>query len=246
MRWELRPIVLALASILGAVGWGCSSSSSDDGLAIDSGSETAADDFEIRVPKPLLKVQQAGTVSLGVEAVRRTGFTAPIDVTLEGLPTGVTALPATISGADNGTLVMISAAASAALAATPITAVATSGTQRHTANAIVTVIVPLKTFQFTVTPYELTVTAGGSVMTQIKITPENGFSGTVNLSFSVGVPGITIAPASFAAPGPGPTTQDVTISCDATVAKKKHQLMLDLASPDADHGGSIAISVTVQ
>ena len=66
-------------------------------------------------------------------------------------------------------------------------------------------------FTFTLNPTSLTVQQGSSGTTQLTITPQNGFTGTVSLSL-VGAPsGVTLSPTSLNVRGTRPATQSLTV-----------------------------------
>jgi hypothetical protein len=54
-------------------------------------------DYRIAIATDRLTIPQGGTITLPVTAEREGGFDGPIEVSLEGLPAGVTAAPATIA-----------------------------------------------------------------------------------------------------------------------------------------------------
>ncbi|PZA07738.1 MULTISPECIES: right-handed parallel beta-helix repeat-containing protein [unclassified Meiothermus] len=85
-------------------------------------------------------------------------------------------------------------------------------------------------FTLALNPASLTVTQGNSGTTQLTLTPQNGFAGTVNLALVDGsgnaVPGITVSPASLSVTGGSPVNQALTISVASGVAVNTYNLKL--------------------
>ena len=73
-------------------------------------------------------------------------------------------------------------------------------------------------FTLSLNPTSLTVQQGSSGTTQLTITPQGGFTGTVNLSL-VGAPsGVTLSPTSLNVRGTRPVTQSLTVRVAGSVA----------------------------
>jgi hypothetical protein len=78
-------------------------------------------DFRLRLVADALALPRGGSAPLKVQAERLGGFTGPIALTVEGLPPGVTAGPATIPENQNAADVPLKAAATAAIRAARLT-----------------------------------------------------------------------------------------------------------------------------
>jgi hypothetical protein len=147
----------------------------------------------------------SGQVTLTGTAV--DGFSGTIAVAVNGLPTGVTVSPTTISVTPgNPVVVTLTAASNAPATPAPVVVsfVGTSGTLSHTAMIHLTVnaVVTGPDFGITVSTKTPTVAQGDqSDKLIVGVTATNGFSGNVAVSFT-GLPtGVTLIPPS------GPTLQ---------------------------------------
>ncbi|MDT7910494.1 WD40/YVTN/BNR-like repeat-containing protein, partial [Thermus sp.] len=83
--------------------------------------------------------------------------------------------------------------------------------------------------------------------TQLTITPQNGFTGTVNLSLVDGsgnsVPGITLDPPSVNVTGSGPVTQDLTVNVATSVAPNTYNLQLRATSGSLTKTAGLSLTV---
>jgi hypothetical protein len=81
-------------------------------------------------------------------------------------------------------------------------------------------------FTLSLNPASLTVQQGSSGTTQLTITPQGGFTGTVSLSL-VGAPsGVTLSPTSVNVTGSNPVTQNLTVSVGSGVATGTYNLQV--------------------
>ncbi len=128
----IGPVVTCLAAA------GCGGSSAPQKAV------TAAADFSLSItPTSLAVVQGTTGTTLSLQATGTNGFASSVSVTITGLPTGVTASPASLalipSNAQNVTL---SADASAASGNSTLTFTGTSGALSHAATLALTVQAP--------------------------------------------------------------------------------------------------------
>jgi uncharacterized membrane protein len=85
-------------------------------------------------------------------------------------------------------------------------------------------------FTLSLNPTSLTVQQGLSGTTQLAITPQGGFTGTVNLSL-VGAPsGVTLSPTSVNVRGTRPVTQSLTVRVAGSVATGTYNLQVRATS----------------
>jgi hypothetical protein len=103
-------------------------------------------------------------------------------------------------------------------------------------------------FAISLNPTSLTVQQGGSNSTQLTITPQNGFTGTVSLSLVDGsgnsVPGITLSPTSVSVTGSGPVTQDLTVSVGSGVAPGTYSLQVQATSGSLTKTANLSLTVS--
>ena len=107
---------------------------------------------------------------------------------------------------------------------------------------------PPPDFTLSLNPTSLTVQQGSSGTTQLTITPQNGFTGTVALSLVDGsgnpVPGITLAPTSVNVTGSSPVTLNLTVSVGSGVAPGTYSLQLRATSGSLTKAVNLSLTVT--
>jgi uncharacterized membrane protein len=186
-----------------------------------SGKLTASATFPLTVATPTFTLSvsnldlgqgTAGTSYIYISPVN--GFTGSVNLVASGLPSGVTASfsPNPAVGSANLTL---TASNSAALGAKTITITGTSGAQTVTTTLALNVHTPTFTLS---SPGNVTLGLGSSTTSYLYISPQYGFTGSVNLTAS-GLPsGVT---ASFTPnPATGSSTVILTASNSATLGAK--------------------------
>ena len=185
-----------------------------------------------------------GTLSL--LASPQNGFTAAVQVSVAGLPSGVTAQPSsiTLTPGTAATLTLTAPAGTAAGSSTA-TLTATSGTITHTASVMVTVVAapPLQPdFSLAVTPASLSLTVGATGLpVQVTATALNGFTGTVNIALS-GLPtGVTASPATLAL-SPG-SPQSVTLTAGNSTQAGSASVVFTGTSGSLSHTANLALTV---
>ncbi len=160
-------------------------------------------DFTLKATPTTLALAPGASGQVTLSSTAIDGFSGAIAVTVDGLPTGVTVSPSTISVTVNNPLVVtLTAASDAPATATPVQVrfIGTSGKLSHTATIQLTITVVGPTgpdFNITATPDTMTVAQGlQSGEVQIAVTGTNGFSGDVTYTVS-GLPtGVTVIPSS--------------------------------------------------
>jgi len=153
--------------------------------------------FSIRLSTTTLAIAPNTSSLVSLSLVPANGFSGAVTVTLGGLPTGITALPASpFELPASGLTLTLTAGANVANGSYTLTFQATSGSLTSSATASLTVQ-PLASFSLSLFFSSLTVRQGGSVSGTFNITPTDSGSGNFSVSLSVsGLPtGVT---ASFA------------------------------------------------
>jgi hypothetical protein len=197
------------------------------------------------MPTNLTIVAGGAGQPVSVSAVPVNGFTGMVAVTVAGLPSGVTANPATLlltpGTAQNLTL---TAAPTAAPGSATISFTGTSGSLSHSASIALTISAspPLPDFTLTLSPTSLTIVAGvaGSPV-GVLATAVNSFSGTVAVIIT-GLPsGVTANPASLAlTPG---TAQSITLTAGSSAAAATSTVTFTGNSGGLSHTASLALTV---
>jgi uncharacterized membrane protein len=121
--------------------------------------------------------------------------------------------------------------------------IAISGSFVKTANLSLTVT-PGPDFTLFLNPSSLTLQQGQSGTTQLTITPQGGFTGTVSLSLLNAPPGVTLSPTSVNVPGPGPVTYVLTLSVAGSVPAGSYNLQLTAISGTLTRTANLTLTVT--
>jgi uncharacterized membrane protein len=180
--------------------------------------------FEIYAPSFTLSGPGNLTVGQGSSATSYTnvyseyGFTGSVNLSVSGLPSGVTASWSPNPTAGSSVLTL-TASSTAAVGQYNVTVTGTSGTIKASSTFTATVAAP----SFTLSEYDNpNVVPGGSGTAYVNINSQNGFAGSVTLSVS-GLPsGVT---ASFS---PSPTTESSTLTLTASTSAVPGQYNLTI------------------
>jgi hypothetical protein len=183
-----------------------------------SGTLTATTKLNLNVYAPTFSVSanslNLGQGSSGTSSVYVTplyGFTGSVNLSVSGLPSGVTAsfspnpIPATSTSTSTSTLTL-NASSTATTGTATLTITGTSGNLSVTTTMTLGVYAP----SFTLSASSLNIGQGNSSSSSVFVTPQYGFNGIVNLAVT-GLPsGVT---ASFS---PNPTTGASTLTLKAS------------------------------
>jgi len=92
-------------------------------------------------------------------------------------------------------------------------------------------------------PTSPSVPQAGSGTTQLTLTPQQGFTGTVNLSL-VGAPsGVGLPPSSVSVSGPNPVNQTLTVNVTSSVPSGTHNLQVQATSGSIAKAASLSLTV---
>jgi hypothetical protein len=180
-----------------------------------------------------------------VNAAAANGFTGLVTVAITGLPSGVTASPATLSltpgSAQNVTL---TAASTAAPGSATVTFTGSSGTIIHSATVALTISATSlpPDFSLTVSPNSLTIVAGttGSPVS-VLATAVNSFNSTVAVTIA-GVPArVTANPATLTlTPG---TAQSITLTAASGTVASPTTITFTGVSGSLSHSATLTLTV---
>lgn len=187
-------------------------------------------------------VAAAGTGTLDVAITRSGGFTGSVAVTVEGLPTGVTASPLTIAASGSTGTITITAAANATAGPSTITVRGQGeGVSAQTRTVSLT-ITAAPGFSLAVAPATLSITQGQASSSQANITRVGGFTGAVALT-STGAPAgmtVTFTPASVTG-----GSAAIAVNVAATVATGNYPITIQGASTGvANQTATLTVTVT--
>lgn len=175
-------------------------------------------DFTLAASPATIPLTGGGpTQQLSLTSAAVNGFSSPIQVSISGLPPGVTAQPATFTLSATGTqAITLSASASAAVASVTVTLTGSSGALSHTATVALTVA-PAPDFSLSITPSTVALTPGGpGQQVTLLATAVNGFAGSIALS-ALNLPaGISVTPALTPLTPGAPEVLTLTAAASAT------------------------------
>ncbi len=247
----LRPVwwVLLISPLLSIPG--CGSGSGNTG---SSQTLIPQPDFSVSIPASIT-VTPNSAQSISISVGGTNGFSNPVNLTLSGLPSGVSASPATFtltpaasssSGVDtretgaasSSQTVQITGGSNTTAGQLSMTVTATSGSITHSA------MTPTggADFALTVPQPTLSVAAGSSSTLSISADAFNSFAGPVSVSLS-GLPqGMTALPASFTVT-PG-TPQTVTLTAAQGTQSGNSTILLQGASGNLNHNLELSLAIS--
>jgi outer membrane protein assembly factor BamB len=209
----------------------------------------AAADFSLQLGQASASVTAGGAAqAVMINALAAGGFTGSVQVTVTGLPAGVTATPATFTLAAGGAAQQVSLTASSTAAAGSATIVfsGTSGSVTHTVSLALTVngaSSPTPDFSFQVSPTSATLTAGGAAQSAtLTALAANGFTGAVQVSIG-GLPAnVTATPSTLTlSPGVG---QAVSLAAAGSASAGTATIVFTGTSGALTHTASLGLTVT--
>lgn len=213
---------------------GCGGSSSGDKAVADFSLTTA--------PASLSLTAGAAGQTVTVSATSIAGFSAPIAVTITGLPTGVTASPTSVSlTATTPQSITFTAAASSVPGQTTVSLTGTAGALTHTATLSLSVAAAAPDFGLSLAPASATLSAGGSTTVAVTANAVSGFNSPVTVSLT-GLPaGVTANPATpTLTPG---TSQNVALSATPAAAQGAATVTFSGTSGALSHTAALALTV---
>jgi hypothetical protein len=188
-----------------------------------------------------LTVVQGSSASVTVSLTALNGFSSQASITVTGMPSGVTALPAQFTLTPGGQqAVTLNAASTAATGSATLTVTATSGSLTHTGPIALAVNAPAD-FTLTLQPTSVSLTTGSSASITVGLTGLNGFSSQASVAITGMPAGVTATPSEFNLSSGGQET--VTISADSTATLGSTTLTVTATSGSLEHTGPIAVAV---
>jgi hypothetical protein len=205
-------------------------------------------DFSLSVMPAAVTLTANGTpATASLLATAQNGFSSTVQVSITGLPAGVTVQPSpvTLTPGTAATLTLIAPLGTASASSTA-TLTATSGSLTHTAPLMVTVTAPpppaQPDFSLAISPQSLSLTTGATGQAvQITATALNGFTGTAGIALS-GLPsGVTATPATLSlTPGVAQTT---TLTAANSAPTGTASVVFTATSGSLTHSVTLALTV---
>jgi hypothetical protein len=225
------------------VGWtvGCSS--------FHVNSEDSSADFSLQLSQASASVTPGeATQSITVMAMAGNGFNSSVQVTIGGLPQGVTATPSTLTLSPGiGQQVILTASASAASGTANVSLTGTSGSLTHTASLALTVgtvgAAPTPDFSLQLSPSSAALTAGSATQSvTVTAVAANAFSSSVQVTIG-GLPqGVTATPSTLTlSPGTG---QKVNLTASASAVGGTASVVFTGTSGSLSHAATLALTVS--
>jgi hypothetical protein len=246
MRHARLPLFCLLSLFLIVLVTGCGSTASGRGGTTDNGTFTLGAD-------PVVTIAQGQSLSFTVTPSSANQFTGSIQVSVSGLPSGVTVSPASTTVAMGASATFkLTAAADAAVGTSTVKvygaseSLSTNTSVALTVTATTTVKPPAGTdFTLTAAPPTLMLTPGASAPVTLNSTALGAFNGTIVVAVS-GLPtGVTVSPSTMTVTPNNPTTVTLTAAADAPATATAVRVSFAGTSGTLSHTASIQLTIPV-
>ncbi|GIW28103.1 MAG: hypothetical protein KatS3mg070_1466 [Meiothermus sp.] len=190
-----------------------------------------------------LSVAQGNSVQVSLTLAPQNGLTGTVNLALQSPPPGVTLSPNSVvlSGtAPQNVPLTIATTSDTPIQDHSLTLQARQGSLQKTT------ALTLKVTGFTLSldPTSATVNPGQSASTTLTITPQNGFSGTVNLSLQSPPEGVSLSQSSVNVTGSGAQNFSLEIQTTSATPVQTHNLTLQASQGDFSASASFELNVT--
>jgi hypothetical protein len=184
-----RPVPLtSLVAILAVAGCGSG--------AGNGGGGGGSPDYSVSLSTQSLSVASGGSQTVTVTVSPVNGFSGSVSATISGLPTGVTASPASFSITEAGSeQVQLTAASSATAGTSTISISTSSGTLSHSASLQLTVTGAGITL--TLQPASLSLIPGVQQQVQLAVNATNGYNQFISGTLTALPAGVTVNSTTF-------------------------------------------------
>ena len=202
---------------------------------------SATPDFSLSATPSNQSVQAGSGTTYSAGIAAQNGFTGTVDLSVSGLPSGVTGTfsPSSVSGSGSSQLT-INTDASTPAGSYPFTVTATSGSLTHTAS-LTLVVTAAPDFTLAVSPSSQSIQSGAATTFTASIAGQNGYAGAANLSVT-GLPtGATAAfnPSSISGSG----TSQLTITTSASTPAGSYELTVTADASAVTHTATATLVV---
>jgi hypothetical protein len=196
-----------------------------------------------------LTIAQGQTRTFTVTPSSANGFKGSIQVSMTGLPSGVTMAPANATVATgSSTTFTLTAASDAAVGTTTVKVYGASGTLSANIPVALTVtaVTPVvEDFTLTASPATVTMAPGATAQVTLNSAAINGFSGTIAVAVS-GLPtGVTVSPSTISVTPANPATITLTAAADAPATASPVRVSFVGTSGALSHTASIQLTIAV-
>jgi uncharacterized membrane protein len=197
----------------------------------------------------LVTIAQGQTRTFTVTPSATEGFKGSVQISVSGMPSGVTLSPANATvSVGTATTFTLTAASDATVGTSTLVVQGISGSlNARTAVSLVitgTTASGSGTFTLTASPATLSVAAGSSGQVTLSSTGSNGFSGTIAVAVA-GLPsGVTVSPATISLTPGTPVTVTLTAASDAPATTSPAQVSFTGTSGTQTAEATVALTVT--
>jgi Domain of unknown function (DUF1929)/PKD domain len=198
-------------------------------------------DFSISATPSTNSVTPGSSATYTVSMTALYGYTGSVTLTYSGLPAGATATfsPSTLTSGSSTLTISTSSSTPGGTSTITITG---TGTEEEAHSITVTLTVVAPDFSISLSPSSNSVVTGGSATYTVTIAPLNGFTGTVNLGVSAGLPTgatDTFAPTSISTSG----TSTLTVNT-GSAAVASYTLTITGTSGSLSHSTAATLNIT--
>ena len=194
-------------------------------------------------------IAQGSTRTFTVTPASSNNFTGSVQVSVTGLPTGVTVTPAVAMVAvGSSTTFTLTAAANAVVGTTNVKVYGASGDLSTNATVALTVTATTnppgsQDFTLTAAPQTLSLTPGAAGQVTLSSAAINGFSGTIAVAVK-GLPtGVTVSPATISLTSTNPVSITLTAADDAPATTTPVQVSFVGTSGTLSHTATLQLTV---
>ncbi len=206
---------------------------------------TAAGSFALSLNSSAVSVKQGGSGSLQATVTAASGFSAPVALSVLGLPSGVTATatPASFAAPGSGSsTLLLNAGVQTAPGTYPIAVMATGGGITQNASFALTVA-PSGGFTLGLSAASVSVQPGGNGSVQETVTISGGFSAAVTLTISSAPVGIVVSPGYAVLAAPGGGTNTLSLSAPSQAAPGSYPVQVTAAGGGVTQTASFTVIV---
>ncbi len=200
--------------------------------------------ISISLANPTLSLEQGGSGTVGVTLERGGGYTGTVSLTVEGMPTGVsaTADPASLAAGATSSTITVSAGAAASPGTYTLTVQATGSEVTAATATLNLTVTEAPGFSLALSPTSLTIQQGESGTSSATVTRVGGFSGAVALTVTGAPTGMSVTSDPGSVTG---TSSTLTVSVAGSVDPGAYPLTVTgTAAGLSDQTATLTVTVT--
>lgn len=199
-------------------------------LAIVGCGPSAQPSFTAALNPTSATVSQGQSASTSLTITPQGGFTGTVNLALQSPPEGVSLTPSSVvvSGSSAQTFILnIATTGSTPVQLHNLSLLVSQGSLNRTATFDLTVsALPQPNFTVGLSPTSGSAVLGAGTTATLTVTPQNGFSGTVNLGLENPPAGVTVSPSSINLSGTAPQNFSVTFNTTSSTPTGSNALTL--------------------